>query len=397
VIKVAFWYDRPLEYSGGLNYFRNLVYALSRMEDAGIQPYVFFGTHVDGATIREFSQFATVVTTPLLHRRTLPWVIHRVLFEYLGSLYLINRLVRKHGIEIVSHGEHVYGKVRPFRVVYWIPDFQYLHLPELFPASFFARQTRLIRAVAEQADAVVLSSHAAHEDFRQIVGDDLASRVTVLPFVSQPTLTAVEEPAEARRSRLKDRYGVTGRFFYLPNQFWKHKNHAVVLEAVRLAKDRGVELRVVCTGNLKDYRTGDETYADQVSSYIASNRLQGQISVLGSIEYSDVLRLMEESIGLINPSRFEGWSSTVEEAKSLGKCIILSDIPVHREQAPARAAYFQPDDAAELARILIEHWNSPTDLDVQLERRRAKETLARRTLEFARGYADVIRNLLPGR
>jgi glycosyltransferase involved in cell wall biosynthesis len=153
-------------------------------------------------------------------------------------------------------------------------------------------------------------------------------------------------------------------------------------------------LAVVCTGNLKDYRTGDETYADQVANYIASNRLQGQVSILGSIEYSDVLRLMEESIGVINPSRFEGWSSTVEEAKSLGKRVILSDIPVHREQAPARGAYFQPDDPAELTRILIGHWHSPADDDVQLERRRAKDMLERRTLEFARGYSDVIRNLL---
>jgi glycosyltransferase involved in cell wall biosynthesis len=320
-----------------------------------------------------------------------------VLFAYLGSLYLIKRLVRKYGIEIVSHGVYVYGKGRPFRVVYWIPDFQYLHLPELFPASFSAQQTRLIRAVAKHTDAVILSSYAAHQDFRQIVGDDLAARATVLPFVSQPTLSPVEESAQVRRSRLKERYGVTGRFFYLPNQFWKHKNHAVVLEAVRLARDLGVELTVVCTGNLKDYRTGDETYADQVANYIAGNRLHGQVSILGSIEYSDVLRLMEESIVVINPSRFEGWSSTVEEAKSLGKRVILSDIPVHREQAPARAAYFQPDDSAELSRILIEHWNSPADEDVQMERRRAKEMLERRTLEFARGYTDVIRNLLQGR
>ena len=136
MIKVAFWYDRPQEYSGGLNYFRNLLYALSKLTGSGISPYVFFGTHVDGATIGEFKQFATVVTTRLLHRRSLMGVAQRVLFEYFGSLLLIKLLVRKYGIKIVSHGEHVYAKAAPFRVVYWIPDFQYLHLPELFPASF---------------------------------------------------------------------------------------------------------------------------------------------------------------------------------------------------------------------------------------------------------------------
>jgi hypothetical protein len=33
---------------------------------------------------------------------------------------------------------------------------------------------------------------------------------------------------------------------------------------------------------------------------------------------------------------------TVEETKSIGKTIVLSDIPIHREQAPASALYFDP-------------------------------------------------------
>ncbi len=39
------------------------------------------------------------------------------------------------------------------------------------------------------------------------------------------------------------------------------------------------------------------------------------------------------STALINPSQFEGWSTTVEEAKSLGVKMLLSDLEVHKEQA----------------------------------------------------------------
>lgn len=46
--------------------------------------------------------------------------------------------------------------------------------------------------------------------------------------------------------------------------------------------------------------------------------------------------LMKHAIAIINPSLFEGGSTTVEEAKSLLKVIILSGIPVHREQNPRR-------------------------------------------------------------
>ena len=42
---------------------------------------------------------------------------------------------------------------------------------------------------------------------------------------------------------------------------------------------------------------------------------------------------------MINPSLFEGWSSTVEECKSVGKNMILSDLNVHKEQYPTQTFF----------------------------------------------------------
>jgi glycosyltransferase involved in cell wall biosynthesis len=62
-----------------------------------------------------------------------------------------------------------------------------------------------------------------------------------------------------------------------------------------------------------------------------------------------VYALMRTSTALINPSRFEGWSTTVEEAKSFGAPMILSDIEVHREQTDGTSRYFGVDDPEALA------------------------------------------------
>jgi glycosyltransferase involved in cell wall biosynthesis len=64
--------------------------------------------------------------------------------------------------------------------------------------------------------------------------------------------------------------------------------------------------------------------------------------------------LLRASLALINPSRFEGWSTTVEEAKSFGVPLILSDIDVHREQTGGTARYFGVDDSGMLADHLWE-------------------------------------------
>jgi glycosyltransferase involved in cell wall biosynthesis len=61
---------------------------------------------------------------------------------------------------------------------------------------------------------------------------------------------------------------------------------------------------------------------------------------------------MRASIAVINPSLIEGWSTTVEEAKSLGVPLILSDIPVHREQTQ-EAMFFDPRSARSLAETML--------------------------------------------
>ena len=49
-------------------------------------------------------------------------------------------------------------------------------------------------------------------------------------------------------------YRLPPHFFYLPNQFWKHKNHMLVIEALGLLKRQGSEVVVVATGNPLDPR-----------------------------------------------------------------------------------------------------------------------------------------------
>ncbi|MEZ4901449.1 MAG: hypothetical protein R2822_06650 [Spirosomataceae bacterium] len=71
------------------------------------------------------------------------------------------------------------------------------------------------------------------------------------------------------------------------------------------------------------------------------------------------LGLMKHALAVIQPSKFEGWSTVVEDAKSLQKQILLSRIPVHVEQMGDRAYYFEADEADEL-KILYARFFDPT-------------------------------------
>jgi glycosyltransferase involved in cell wall biosynthesis len=394
LIRVAFWYDRPQEYTGGLHYIKNLLFAISMANDGMIEPYVFFGTDVDAAIVEQFAQLATVVRTRVLDRGSLPWLLNRVLFKYFGRLWIVNRVMRAHGIQLVSHAEHLYGRGRPYRLISWLPDFQYLHLPELFPTIDPGRETRRLLELAGGTDAIVLSSRSALDDFRKIAPAKVLARTNVLQFVSQPVWDAVGADPALEARRIETQYGFEGRFFFLPNQFWSHKNHRVVFEAVNLLKRAGLEILVLCTGNLRDYRLKDNGCADSLRHYIELNSLENNIRILGLIEYRDVLALMRLSLAVLNPSRFEGWSSTVEEARSMGKKLVLSDIAVHVEQNPPGAAFFPPDDVRALCSILKRIWianSQEWSAEVEAE---CRSDLRARTLKYGRAYLDLVKRVV---
>jgi glycosyltransferase involved in cell wall biosynthesis len=234
------------------------------------------------------------------------------------------------------------GRQQRIDTLYWQPDFQHKALPHLFGKDDCANRDSYISETRLWGN-ILLSSHAAAADFRAYYPELAAVRTHVLHFSSAAALDC--EPLS--REELAWDYPVREPYFYLPNHFWKHKNHAVVVEALRLA---GPEVRVLCTGSTDDWR--DPNYYTALMERATGAGLADRFVNLGAVPYRIVVSLMHHAVAVLQPSLFEGWSTTVEEAKAMRKQIILSRIGVHLEQAPERAAYFDPDSAEELASCL---------------------------------------------
>ncbi|MEI7737069.1 MAG: glycosyltransferase, partial [Ferruginibacter sp.] len=145
-------------------------------------------------------------------------------------------------------------------------------------------------------------------------------------------------------------YGLTEKFILSPNQFWMHKNHQVILDALLLLQQEQFNCKIVFTGKEFDHRNPD--YVNGLKAFVEKNQLGDLVKFLGFIDRQDQLQLMQLSKAVLQPSKFEGWSTVVEDAKALNKPIIASAIPVHREQLGAKGYFFECDDAASLATLL---------------------------------------------
>src|SRR3546814_3488596 len=89
--------------------------------------------------------------------------------------------------------------------------------------------------------------------------------------------------------------------------------------------------------------------SDWSSDVCSSDLLEANFQFLGNVPYAEILALNRGATALINPSMFEGWSTTVEESKALGTPLLLSDLGVHFEQAGDNAHYFGRADAKDCA------------------------------------------------
>nr|AAD47915.1 putative alpha-glycosyltransferase [Rhizobium etli] len=164
-------------------------------------------------------------------------------------------------------------------------------------------------------------------------------RTHVARFAVQPK--GVIAPSAARA--LADKYELPERYIFLPNQFWQHKNHLLVVEALKILHRRGQEVTIVASGSQCDPR--DPSYFPRVRAAIDSSGLSSNFILLGLIPYRDLAPLAVASMALLNPSLFEGWSTTVEEALSWGVPLICLILDVNREQAGEAAVYFDRYDA----------------------------------------------------
>jgi glycosyltransferase involved in cell wall biosynthesis len=96
------------------------------------------------------------------------------------------------------------------------------------------------------------------------------------------------------------------------------------------------------------HRVSRQTHATRL---IESSGVNLNFRLLGLIPHAHIPALMRSSAALINPSTFEGWSTTVEEAKAMGTPMILSDLKVHQEQSK-EASFFNATAPVQLADIL---------------------------------------------
>lgn len=353
--RIAFTLIGGKAWTGGYNYLLNLLRVMTQRYPGALQPVLFFGTDIDPEDARPFQAIpgVEIVTSPCMNASRRGASLLRSLV--LGADPATRRLLHGHRIDVVFENAQFHGARLGIPAIAWIPDFQHRELPQLFSRTAWWKRELGFRAQIGGGRAIMLSSGDARDDcerhYPTTKGRTYLVRFAV-PAANRPDDAAVRTAREAHR--------LPERYFYLPNQFWQHKNHLLVIEALALLKQAGHAVVIAASGKQLDPYRPD--HFQRITERLAATGMADQFRLLGLIPYEHVAPLMVGSVAVLNPSLFEGWSTTVEEARALKVPLVLSDLAVHREQATGIARFFDRTNAHSLADALLEVWQGHAPL-----------------------------------
>jgi glycosyltransferase involved in cell wall biosynthesis len=330
-------------WTGGFVYLKNTLRLINGRLADRIEPWVFLSPEENDRFGKELSPLVDdrVLVDPAIAVSGRGKSLARALLT--GQDEALGRLLVERRIDAAFENASFYGARFPVPVVSWMPDFQHRHMPEMFTRGNWWRRDIGFRMQARAKRALMVSSETARADLERYY-PAARGRAHVVRFAIDLDVT----PYLARGADVRALYKLPQRYFFLPNQFWRHKNHRVIVEALARLKAEGrldALPPVILTGQPKDPRS--PTHFDDLMTAAKAAGVEQHFRYLGLIPYDDVLALNASCLAMINPSRFEGWSTPIEEAKAFATPLILADIPIHREQAPD--ATFFPWERADAA------------------------------------------------
>jgi glycosyltransferase involved in cell wall biosynthesis len=332
---------------GGILYIKNLIKVISeqRLENYEFKFFIIGSPKLD---LQEIEDIRSLTTKICLENGLKSSLFRKILFEACKFIPLkfsyIEQVVKREKLDFLYP---VTGNIDlswnySCSWAAWIPDFQHKYLPDFFTQREIRSRDYSNSKLSQKADKIVFSSKVALKDFKKFYPNSMSKTYT-LQFRTIP----INEWYEGNPTSIQQKYLLPDNFFLVCNQFWAHKNHKILIEALIILKEKNIYPFIVCTGKMSDYRFPE--YSNELLALISNNNLEEQFKILGLIPREDQIQLMRKSLAVIQPSLFEGWSSVVEDARLLGKNLILSDLDVHFEQDPPHATFFTRNSSQDLS------------------------------------------------
>ncbi len=225
-----------------------------------------------------------------------------------------------------------------------IYDLQYKTYPEFFAAEDVAhREHTFIEACRRAAALTAISDYS--RDSAITHGNLDPERIRTIHLRMAQRIAPGVENGKA----ILDRLGlVPQRYLIYPANFWKHKNHEMLLTAFGIACHEGLpaDIKLVCTG-------APGARQAWLMNAARTMNLGDRILFPGYLPNAELAALMANCTGVVFPSLYEGFGLPVIEAMAAGVPVACSNTTSLPEVAAEAAILFDPRVPTQIAQAMI--------------------------------------------
>ena len=225
-IKLGIFFPQSNFWVGGTNYFISLVSSLKLIKDLNFKFYIFCGKDNQEIVKRIVSNKKNVISSYFFQKKTFQSFLKKILTFFFNEDIVINYFLKKFKINIVSH----YKPLKNVKSICWFPDFQHLFIKKNFSHKEIISRDKVYNSYIKNSNTLLVSSNDAKNHLK-FFKSKIDKKIEVLNFVPKVDFNHI-----ISYSRIKKKYNIEDGYFYIPNQFWPHKNHKVLIKVAKYLK-----------------------------------------------------------------------------------------------------------------------------------------------------------------
>ena len=181
----------------------------------------------------------------------------------------------------------------------------YPEFSEVREFNIFRKREMLLQACLAPATIIVTESEELRDKIFLKYSID-KERILSIPNYVSPFIVNKNFSKEEIND-IKNKYLLPKNFFFYPAQFWEHKNHIRIIEAVNILKKKGKEFNVIFCGS-------DKGNLNYIINEIKKYNLEDNIKILGFVPENELGILYKLSFAVIMPTFFGPTNIPVIEA-----------------------------------------------------------------------------------
>jgi glycosyltransferase involved in cell wall biosynthesis len=261
----------------------------------------------------------------------------------------LNRACEYYGVGVVWFPTPCFEPVSiPYFITVWdLEHRKQPYFPEVsISGNTFESREKFYAPVLQKAAKIIIGNSVGAHDVSQFYGVPLSH------------IACIEFPVPSYCSKMSQQINldvlleIPKPYLFYPAQFWPHKNHVVIIDALKNLQEAGHEFRVVFTG-------ADKGNLEYIKTYVRDLVLEKMVSFLGFVNQQTLISLYQNAFCLVFASYFGPNNLPPLEAMQLGCPVISALYEGAQEQLGEAGLYFKPFDSLVLAKSIIRLYTEP--------------------------------------